>query len=177
MKNLKTLVASIEASNEEFSNMTPAQKRVAIAQDCIDRINLGQLRGNTGTVIDVGCEFDYEDSLKDLLSTKTKSFQCSVCAKGGLFMAYVGRVNQFTFNDLDYDNEPNSSEMEKLKEIFDWEQLSLIETAFEGKKYTGDLSDEDVAAAKKFYDRFSQDTRRLKEICKNIVKNKGTFVV
>jgi len=177
MKNLKTLVASIEASNKEFSKMTPAEKRVAIAQDCIDRINLGQLRGTTGTVIDVSCKFDYGDSLKDLLSTKTKSLQCSVCAKGGLFMSYIGRVNEFTFNDLDYTNTLNGSEMEKLKEIFNWEQLSLIETAFEGQQYTGKLTYEDVETAEKFYDRFSQDTRRLKEICKNIVKNKGTFVV
>lgn len=152
---LEQLNKRIEKSNEKFASMTPAQKRVEIAYDCMARLSVGQLTGNQGNI----CRFEtkesdswgdrkeidvnQKDNIQELLK---KGIECSVCAKGGLLMSYVGRVNEFkvgnlsntqyhdgNLDDVEY-NTVTDGEHTKLLELFDVHQLALIETVFEDEQ-------------------------------------------
>ncbi len=178
MENLQELFKKIEEQNEIFSSSSKAEQRIMVAQDCLDRINLSQLKSDTGrmfsknlfTGIDIGM------SLKSLLNKEKKPLTCTVCAKGGLFMAYVGRVNECPVYNVDDDTSLNSKPMKKLLEIFSAKQLSLIETAFEGDTFgwNKSLSDNYIRRAKRFFYNYSNKDRLI-AICENIIENKGTF--
>ena len=71
MKSLKTLVKIIEDGNEAFNKMSKPEKRVAIAQDCIDRIKMGQLMAKGGRTVNYRGTGEDEDSIKNLMSKQT----------------------------------------------------------------------------------------------------------
>lgn len=191
--SIKKLAEQIEVSNEEFNNMSKADKRVQIARDCLDRIKLKQFEPWTGRTCDIDFNFicdNGEKSIKEILAKK-KLPDCHACAKGGLFLSYVGRTNKFNFEDIEDSSNLESTEMQKLLEIFDKIQLEGIETAFE--KYIvstdylniNDWEDdfdgnqyEFISNCMKYSDNTncSTNTERLQSICKNIIKNKGEFV-
>lgn len=177
MKNnltLEQLNKLVEKSNSKFATMTPAEKRVEIARDCIARLNVGQFRGNSGSICKFEGDYEYEveqdDSIKDLL---IKGVECSVCAKGGLLMAYIGRVNDFKVGSLSQDrynfdggvaeyNSLNTSEHVKLMELFSAQQLALIETVFENDQYlsideNGDKIELDVCKTAKYRIRLENE--------------------
>ncbi len=178
MENLKELFKSIEEQNEVFNTSSKAEKRVMIAQDCLVRIKLNQLKSNKGRMFtnNLFVNTDGDTSLKSLLNKDKNPLKCSVCAKGGLFMSYVGRVNECPVYDVSDDTGLNSKPMRKLLEIFSAKQLSLIETAFEGDTFSWNktLSDNYVRKALRFFDRYNVKNR-LGAICENIIENKGTF--
>lgn len=176
MKNLEQLNLAIEKQNEAFNKMSKADKRVQIAKDCIARLKFKQLNAQTGVVISVlQGEYEEEDSLKDVMCNE--ELQCSVCAKGGLFLTYVGRVNKVLMGDVRSDNELESKEMKKLMEIFTAKQLTMIETTFEGYTPTGEqfMSDTNFDKCLAFYNSTDTHEETLIKICENIIKNKGTF--
>ena len=182
MKDFKTLVESIEETNKKFNSSTKAEKRMMIAQDCIDRINLCQIKPITSRFF---CQTDdiidnsklYSDSLKSILNNTKEVQTCSVCAKGGLFISYVGRVNKFEIGKL-ADNSENSSEpLKKLSKIFTLLQLSLIETTYEGSEFNWNknLTRKQKDVSYSFYRKYDEPKERLVAICQNIIDNKGTF--
>lgn len=203
MKSLQQLTQEIEASNEEFKKMTKAQKRVQIAKDCLERIEVEQLVPETGTLMQLNKHYPSEN-----FKTVTQTLpSCIVCAKGGLFFSYVGRVNKFKTCDISNDNDIQGSEHTKLLELFTPNQLALIEYAFEGRQYlngygsieygeyekqititsekrrniinlfnstvSGSTVVEGCDARLHFYN--ISETQRLKIILENIIENKGTF--
>lgn len=167
-KELQQFIKKIEETNKIFNESTKAQKRVMIAQDCIDRIKCNLLTANTGSFISYqGCKIDQK-----LVNTTT----CQVCAKGGLFASYIGRVNNFSDECLG--NHERNEAHKKLLEVFTLRQLAIIEYAFEGTQYiysvslTTDMEDK----LEEFYEEnYEDDDQRLIKICENIIKNKGTF--
>ena len=202
MKNrtLQELNEQIKKDNEVFLASSNAEKRVAIAQDCLARIAFQQFKPHTGSI----CKFTFnnstkKDGLKNLLD---KGESCHVCAKGGLLVAYVGRVNELKVKDLSghyYDNPVDdfnsldTNEHRKLLEIFDGHQLALIETVFEDNQYlTIDENNNeinlDMDAIEEYRTKILLDwstgiidlkfeTFLLNDICENIIANKGTFVL
>lgn len=196
MKTLKQLAQEIKKDNDAFDNLSKAEKRVAIARDCIERIKLSQFNADTGAIVG-GVNLKYYQeacNVKDVLNSDDK-FNCRVCAKGGLFMSYLGRVNNFDFTRgieaCEQDN--NTPNMLKLMEIFSDKQLIYIETAFEGYQVIGTLKNFDSYSlpndkynkAKAFNETFDMrdengdfiynENAKLIAICENIIKNKGTF--
>lgn len=178
-KSFKDFVKEIEESNEEFLKMTPAQKRVQIAKDAIERIKLGQLRSQRRVTVSIHDDGE-KDSLKELLNTEI--VRCDVCAKGGLFLAYVGRVNEFRTDDIDNRSSLNSKEMEKLLEIFDPLQLNGIEAAFERVNVCHEFSegseeDNEFIKACSRYTLFEDWNMEqvMFSICRNIIKHDGEF--
>lgn len=127
---VESLAKKIEADNEIFDKATNAEKRVIIAQDCLIRIDLGQIIPETGNFC--GLRILENDNIKKTLDTVSTRV-CSACAKGSLFMAYLGRVNNFTRYQLKDGNSEVGEPHIKLLEVFDLTQLALIEYAFEGK--------------------------------------------
>lgn len=192
----KRLIKKIEQDNQTFKNATPAEKRIIVAQDCIQRINANQIlpRGSGSVFVD-DTKFDdcdAESSLQTVLNTcdKDSIIQCEACGKGGLFLSYVGRANEFETKNLNYGNEVTDAHHVKLLELFSLEQLSLIEAAFEGTQMIGDGSndvyvdldayaddiDDYNKSFSKYIDKYPDDKKRLIAICKNIIENKGEFV-
>lgn len=190
-KELKQLVDKIEAENKVFNKSTKAQKRITIAQDCITRIKLNNLRlyGSNGFL-----DNDFEEILKtskenDLKAIVNSSVTCVGCAKGGLFLSYVGRANKFKVSDLDSaQNDIDDNEHVKLLEIFTVRQLALIETAFEGtqhifhyKNKNGKVIEvnftiKEEEKAEEYYIEYRNSDERMIAICENIIFNNGKFV-
>lgn len=199
---IKGLAKQIEEDNEKFSKMSEAEKRITIAKDCIVRIQTAQMIAKTGNVIKGYQNYwraestEKKISIKEVLNVKDNT-NCSVCAKGGLFMSYIGRVNEFSFDDISNDTELNSPEMIKLQEVFEGKQLDLIETAFEQRFINyGDwgffndrifiLEEENPefypnsvitrAITYREDNDIIDDDKALLAICNNIIENKGEFI-
>ena len=182
----------IDAENEAFEKMTKAEKRVVIAQDCLLRIGFNQIIPTEATFCTLNSEFDDSDkSVKAILNSTSKSV-CRACAKGGLFMSYLGRVNNMNFDEIEPSNNCNNSSHKKLLEIFTIRQLSLIEFAYEGKQYihyskNNKEMEFDYRKIRKFRNKIKElwydcdnddltfENMLLVEICNIIIKNKGTF--
>lgn len=174
---------SIEQSNAAFKKANKKRKIVLLAKDVIERINLKQLKPTTGVVCRLEDKRDVKstDNIKNILP-KIKNCEC--CAKGALFLGYIGRVNEMTVGEIEDESSHNSAEMQKLLKIFDDYQLSLIETAFEGhqviardsKREWIEIEEEVFERAVNFYENYRFPKDRLIAICKNLIKNKGTFI-
>lgn len=181
--SLKKLVAKIEAENELFNSMSKAEKRVKIAEDCLERIKQKTYTPRTGSFIWYETRDVFKALNEDIQSSVNSSVQCQACAKGGLFLSYVGRVNNFNACDLEDRNRIFDNEHTKLLEVFTARQLSLIEYAFENEQHLRrDINDNEIsfkqnviAKAKKYYYDYKESTPRMVAICENIIKNKGTF--
>lgn len=221
------LAERIARDNEKFAKARPATKRVIIAKDCLSRIRIGQIAPVTGSFCEVEYgnfakkednEEDYEEiyaktSIKDILNTTAdNTVVCESCAKGSLLMTYLGRVNDFTFNDLEHasGNRQTDESHEKLLQIFSKEQLTLIETFFEGTQcifhdvnlrrdeidaYRNEIFNRPENVKVSEWPEYAKDVDidytydcsdyndeiegkiLMIEICKNIILNKGTFVV
>ena len=181
------VIINIENSNKEFEAMTNVQKRVQIAKDCIARIKCGQLQPSTGRL------YDFEDNDKDSYSNNIKDFIntketiCQTCAKGGLFMSYIGRVNSLDFSDISRDHKLNGTEMQKLQEIFTARQLDLIELVFEGVDNgwsgyltpritpTKDFSESIMTKVGDLYNKYPVHEDRVLYVLNNIIDNGGLF--
>jgi wyosine [tRNA(Phe)-imidazoG37] synthetase (radical SAM superfamily) len=128
----------IEKSNEEFFNSSKPEKRVRIAKDVLKRIEFDNLVPTTGHYIMTQTIIDIHNknpllSLKDIINS---DISCEVCAKGAMFCAYIGRVNDFpAYNVTNWNNRLGNKLNYKILEIFTPKQLALIETAFEGKNW------------------------------------------
>lgn len=163
----------IEETNELFKNSTDAVKRVMIAQDCIERILSGFLKPKCGRVIVLPDNGSLQLPIVNRQSVNTEL--CQVCAKGGLFASYIGRVNNFESTDR-ITNESDNDAHKKLLEIFDLNQLAIIEFAFEGSQFIGShINGETFDKVRSFYISYNDDNERLIAICENIIANEGTF--
>lgn len=201
---IKELAEKIKLENKAFAKASPEEKRVIIAQDCIARIRAKQIIAKRGRFIG-----NYDEVLAPLKNKSLKSVlnvnipECEVCAKGGLFLSYVGRVNDFKTCRIDLGNSRYNNEHVKLLELFSLEQLSIIEIAFEGAKFitptfetyleeqnfkklltkaidfykkSGGLVKPSGNPIDVEYETIELDAeKRLIKICKNIIRNKGTF--
>jgi hypothetical protein len=184
---VEALSKLIEESNEAFNKMSDAEKRVEVVKDTLARIEAKQLFAYRGaTIVDMDLlKQEYPGGLQNTINTND-NFSCQVCARGAMFMSYVGRVNEVDFSTLtDETNDGNAPINTKLAEIFSFEQIALIETAFEGGRYLFqtntiggkfiDIHQELLAKAREYRDNYSIDTDRLVAICENIIENEGTF--
>lgn len=182
---LKNLVNQIKEDNLLFNNSSDAEKRVIIAKDCILRIKLGQFQPRDTVFIDDDMIHRFQNeshgnSLQKIFNDS--QFECEGCAKGGLFMSYVGRVNDFKADEFEYGNDINDNNHAKLLEIFSPEQLALIECAFEGIILLDvNLTEAQVNQAFAMHERFIDEEFEvdseslLLAICENIISNEGTF--
>lgn len=167
-----------------FSKLTKAEKRVAIAKDVLAQVKIQTIfpvQGNYIEIDEIKGNFDSDVQVNSLI--KDKKISCNCCMKGSLFMAHVNKTNHLTLDDLDSHGHSNNESMyERLDKIFTQEQLDLMECAFEGdliSDSTGKLSSKEDLINKaydNFFIQYNDETERLIAICKNLIKNKGTFI-
>jgi hypothetical protein len=172
---LEQLNNNIQQDNEAFNKLSKSEKRVQIAKDVLDRIEIKQLTLKQGKILNLidFRSYEYDVSLKEVLNTQ--KVECTVCAKGGLFMGYVGRTNDFQVGSMDGDPSMTTSEMFKLRELFTQKQLNTIEYVFEGSPYEGRFTTREATRAVAMCRKYNDSTERMQAICENIIRNKGAF--
>lgn len=99
-KALQKFVSDVEAQNEEFRLMTPAQRRVAIAEDVLKLISVGVLVPTRGRGYVVPWElnglgpavYTFDGNLDDLRDdVACRVVTCEVCARGAITVAALLR--------------------------------------------------------------------------------------
>lgn len=177
---------------KKWNEMTPKERRIALAKDVIQRIRMKELNVCMGNGYVV--PFDHLN-IKDLdgpiTKTECKTLQkhCEVCARGGLMLSRIDKFNSIEWKDvigtdIFQDSEYLSIEQEDttkaLKGAFSENQLNLIEAAFEIDAYTycGLNPPKKKQArgeqAETFGESYDNDSDRLMAICQNIVDH-GEF--
>lgn len=153
---------------------------VRIAKDVIKQLDLGKFIAENGTYLYLGIGESYGWGPQD------KSFQdklkevknCHVCALGGLFCSYVNLKNKVTVGDLHNGSTLDKNLREKLKDVFDESTLRVIEACFEGWIAYPNISDNSQAVNYSNYlSGIVDPTKRMKILMRNLIKNKGTFIV
>lgn len=194
MKPKEQIIVTI--SKAKFDKLSKAKQRMVVAQDVIDRIELGQISASTGKFCQINTlEKERKMSIKTFFESPDS--HCEACAKGGLFISFIGIVNTFTIDELSKSrcgwnsglligHQMSSNEMEVLSKIFEPKQLAMIETAFEGVSFSHNSSvlsrPHNSSELNKCIDYKNKKCRRLSSneevliaIMKNIIKNNGTF--
>lgn len=134
----------IARANAAFQKMSPAEKRVKIAQDVLAQVFARKITPKNGTWVSL-FDADYapaETQVCDIFRKKN----CEACALGSLFTCAVGIADNLTVGEL-FENKdryqaypaPRSSmnvefadrDMKYLEKYFSKFQLALIEAAFE----------------------------------------------
>ncbi len=191
----------IEKKNALFNKMTPAQKRVAIAEDVREQIKKEKYVPTSGVYVELN-EFSVPEGQEDSLAEKQLCEiinglpNCDVCARGAMFVSGLRVFNSLRVKDVkDYeslfygDNILGSDIISPYENLFfDKKQTSLMEICFEavsideGNNHPDDfcstrISKKDIDAALRYGQSFSEDNDRLDEIAKNIIRNKGDFII
>jgi hypothetical protein len=168
----------IQEENEEFTAMTPAQKRVRIAQDVLEWMKFGRIVATNGEYMSVVDERDRQRK-----ASTVNGFTCHACALGSVFAVSVERglatPTRGSLNNT-YDEDMRN----KLGKHFDERQLLMIEDAFEGFGASNDARATGFCADIKKYKNVDgisvrdPDASRLRmeRIMNNIIANDGTFV-
>ena len=191
MKLLKSIIKPFLSKNSQWKLSTALEKRIILAHDIIEQIKTNKFIASKGTYIkdikfNEGDYYDTPDNCNlDIKSNFNKVKECKVCAIGSLFLSTIKYDNKLKFCDLEYESAQRQS---TLDNIFEPEQLYLIECAFErsnghssgtsifsNKRY-GFLDLEKGQKAKYKYDDLNQHDKLI-TIMQNIIDNNGTFVV
>ena len=121
----------IKKWNNYFNGLSPEEKRVAIAKDVIAQLKAEKIQACSGVYIDIE---DVPNDGNISLQKYLPETQCEVCALGALFHSHIKYNNKVSYKD--YLNESTSNLIvEKLQNYFSFEQMSMIEYAFEGFNY------------------------------------------
>lgn len=134
-----------------FEQMSPQEKRVAIAKDVLLRLSTKAIRaessylkletkdGRDGWDVKLGRAPEIEDQQLNTAISEGKII-CRVCADGALFLSHVMFSNHLTVKQAT-DIVSFHQVQNRLQEIFSRDQLLMIETAFEGRA----IHDEEVS--------------------------------
>lgn len=174
----KVDLKALEKSNEKFHKLSKKKQRLAIAHDVVQQVKMKKFIASPGIYHRIGTDGPlsldetsrlYSDMQKFLLESEKA---CNVCGLGAAFcsLARLGDETSWASRDR-----------WALKPIFGYDQLALIEMAFEGWGFDRaeeeglDVSKEEVARTRDFYRRRPDASKRLVAIFNNIIKNDGTF--
>lgn len=95
----------IEKKNDLFNKMTPAQKRVAIAQDVREQIKKEKYIPTSGVYVELN-EFSVPEGQEDSLAEKQLCEiinglpNCDVCARGAMFVSGLRVFNSLRMKDV-----------------------------------------------------------------------------
>lgn len=157
--------------NEIFRAATKSEKRVMIAKDVLEQLKLKRIKAKGGAYVEfpnsVGIINDVKNKTKQVCELLEEN-RCECCAFGSMI------ISDILINDKVECGEIKASGFlivgeTRLRKYFSYDHLRLIERTFEGWECIGSPS-------RKFHDKYTDDTKRLIAIMKNIIKNKGTFI-
>lgn len=159
------------------------EQRIAIVKDVLELIKL--INVGQGMYVYHG-NFENLDHNASLRDSMTPSFlrECKTCAVGSMFLGYVRLYNKATVRECNWIGHNFDSRYipDPLKRIFGVRELAIIEAAFEGRIFgnkTDEFEDHEVSfinhCGLELCNKYSDSKMRLKYICKNIIRNKGSF--
>lgn len=187
MKLTKKQKIELEVSklNEKFKKTSPEKRRVLIAKDVIQQLNLNKFIAESRTYLEFNKESDFgfinltTDDLNGSLKKHINNddLKCTVCGIGGIFASCV-RINNNISAKKYNSNDEQSSIRNFLQKWFSIEQLILIESSFETMNFDdfGSVDENLINKAIKFGKKYRTDNSRLISIMENIIKNKGIFI-
>jgi hypothetical protein len=179
-------------SKETLKAMDKADARVVIARDVIHQLRYNRLVARQGVYVQPWMDgsrqqndlftpkdVDNGKDVKDVLFKRAE--YCEVCAKGALFISAIMKFDNFPVNDLLVEDAGHigvcASHGTALDAYFDESQLELIEYTFEKGNAGTCYSHEEHKKAIHFYEQYDDTHDLLVAIMKNIIKNKGTFIL
>lgn len=171
MKPLSNLPMK-KIKSKSFSRLSKAAKRVAIAKDVIQQIKAGQFAIETGVWAEVNNNNAISSDVnQNMLLGRREPLKCNCCAVGAAFLSSMRLFNVAEFNE----QVSEEYAFDQLERYFTYNQLRLIEQAFEIDEGAchpdGPESDRAIELGRKY----SDETERALAIFQNIVRNKGTF--
>jgi hypothetical protein len=159
----------------KFEGLTPAEKRVAIAEDVLERLRTGRVKAAHGAYVRGAFGRMTEDIADAFDQVKT----CKACAIGATFVAALAMGRGFLKSDMRSFYDQTISEMRPtdmkfyLSRYFNTDQLKAIECAFEGWIYEEDCHFHFEITH--FNDGIDDPAERMARIMRNIVENDGLF--
>lgn len=166
-----------------FKKLSKPEQRVAIAKDALKRLETGQYvaqKGHWLSFLSDLYDLPANASLQPLI---LQGINCKVCALGGLLGSRIALANAATKGELSFINSFSDDKVfPKLRTYFTMEQLKQMEIAFELGRGSYDYwhwtkkKQQPYEAAVIFGKRHQDNTKRLKAILKNLIKNKGEFI-
>lgn len=181
LKQIYNFAKIIEESNKNFQNLSDAKKRVAIAKDALEQVLAKNYKVKTGqyvTFLGSGSPIEKSEELDVPPACNLQDVKCQVCARGALFVSALRKdasIEPETLPSEDYLD--NDAITETENNYFSREQIDLIESAFETNTFCDEAPEELVMAAVLYGKSLGNKDERLVAILKNIIRNKGEFVI
>jgi len=159
----------IKSSN--FNNLSVMEKRVALAQDVLQRVGAKTLVASE----DQSFFYVIGKGIKHGDKTVINNAVCEVCVKGAILCSFIGNFNKYDMGGLDYNTVPDYPP--ELLEIFNPAMLDAMEIAFE-KETDIFGNDTDYDTMDSLISTFPQfkSHERLIAIMENIIKNEGKII-
>lgn len=137
--------SKLKKANAKFAKMSKTQKRVAIAKDVIAQIKCEKFIPETSIYVSFAKPLGPKDEGKELQKLLPLVGECTVCARGALFLSSVRKFNACEFQGVDvvsntnisfkiervYDGVCHEIRSEQESKFFSDYQMSMIESAFE----------------------------------------------
>lgn len=168
------LAEALKKRNDKFRALSPAKKRVAIAEDVLAQLKTSRFVAASSYFATSGKAL-YKHGDKQLCDVRDQ-IRCEACGIGSLMVAACGFVNNLTLGEAYYYNQGEVRDY--LSEWFDEDQLALIESWFEHRPDGAPLNVSSwTPTPPKGHPitRFRSARDRLTAIMQNIVSNNGTF--
>jgi len=168
--------------NAAFKAATKSERAVMVAKDALKMLNAGKTAAASGIWVNLynAYDVDNEETRENQICDISDGFkECRVCALGALMLSEVRHTNKLTVEeaggDIGYEYFGH-----RLDKVFSKSQQKLMELAFEGGHGwfdVEDTSDKELEKIERFYEGYQEDEDRLRAILKNVIKNKGKFVL
>ena len=200
---MATLKPKVTKDKVEFLAQDLAIRRVMIMKDIIAQTKAKTLFGITGqyigkisdTYID-SVIFDNQANSKELSSLRISEYEtclaiqaqepCACCIKGSITLSRIGyqhpvdtdcKEDQMTDGTIDINRDTCDLD---IANDFSTKQLTLMENCYERSYGLNDdiLNDVEIDAANDYGESLdSNNTKRIVQICKNVIRNNGEFVI
>lgn len=173
-----------KGNNKEvrFEDLSPNQKRVAIAKDVVERVHNNNFTPIRGKFVNYRTTWTKNTDTENSKVDEWKLAKCEACALGAIILSCAERLglseDKSTFiRDLSSDHDSRLAIHRRLKPYFSTDQLDLIESAFERNyNHAIDLTNPLLRKAADFTDGLTPENAMIK-IMTNIIENDGTFTV
>lgn len=171
---------TIKARNKWFNGLGVEDKRVAVAKDVLEQLDLKKFVAEEGTYFYLESKAKEGESLQKVID---KGESCSVCAMGAVFASKVRLGNDCNItDDILWDSCIKTGDEEVLKhteDIFSERTMRLMEWCFEGVDIVDFFWDDYKLEERVDVFRISYKTSDslIRAIMQNIIDNKGEFVI
>jgi hypothetical protein len=186
-KKLKAQIKQLQQS-KEFWALPKAEKAVVIAKDILKQIKSKKYKVTTGDYVNIETTYSLEEEA-DIQEVFDEINYCEVCAIGAACVSIAHIGDGLTYHDFTYSPQHSPNLTKVLRKVFDDVTLYAMENAFEGiggsdVRFAEDLgfdtnsvSSDIKRKIQKFHEKYDNDGNRLVAIMKNIIKNKGKFIL